>query len=384
MSQGARNPTCVDGPVSSYQVTAGRFRVGERVEIRSKAEILGTLDERGRLDGMPFMPEMLRYCGRQFPIYKRAHKTCDTVSGKYRGLSLKDSVHLDLRCDGGAHGGCQAECLLFWKEGWLKPVAANSALSGSAFEPAAIKASRFGSTCTEDVIARAVVHSDAGSEQRFSCQATELLSYTKPLPWWDPRQYAEDYLSGNVSLGRMFEIFAFHTYVFFTRCYSQRWGKLGRWLYDQFQSLRGGVPWPRYRGKIPVSEPTPRDDLGLEPGDWVRVKSYEQILATLNKANSNRNMGFDAELVPYCGKVFRVRSRVTRFIDEPTGKLKFMKTPALILDGVFCQSSYSANRLACPRSIYSWWREIWLERISAPIGMPPSSPAAKFAQDSEA
>jgi hypothetical protein len=56
-----------------------------------------------------------------------------------------------------------------------------------------------------------VIHRDAGSEQRFSCQATELLSFTKPLPWWDPRQYAEDYLSGNQSLGKMLQVFTYAT-----------------------------------------------------------------------------------------------------------------------------------------------------------------------------
>src|SRR5438094_248118 len=40
------------------------LRAGEIVEIRSKEEILATLDEKGRLDGLPFMPEMLKYCGQ--------------------------------------------------------------------------------------------------------------------------------------------------------------------------------------------------------------------------------------------------------------------------------------------------------------------------------
>jgi hypothetical protein len=118
VSQEARNTNGIGGGVSARHVTA-RVRVGEMVEVRGKAEILATLDERGRLDGMPFMPEMFQYCGQPFPVYKRAHKTCDTVSGNSRGLTLEDSVHLDLRCAGKAHGGCQAGCLLFWKEAWL-------------------------------------------------------------------------------------------------------------------------------------------------------------------------------------------------------------------------------------------------------------------------
>jgi hypothetical protein len=88
----------------------GASELGEMIEVRSKAEILAMLDERGRFDGMPFMPEMFQYCGQRFPVYKRAHKTCDTVSGDCRSLALEDGVHLDLRCDGSAHGGCQAAC----------------------------------------------------------------------------------------------------------------------------------------------------------------------------------------------------------------------------------------------------------------------------------
>jgi hypothetical protein len=94
----------------------------------------------------------------------------------------------------------------------------------------------------------------------------------------------------------------------------------------------------------------------------VRVKSYEEILATLDGL-SNRGMNFDAELVPYCGGVYRVRTRVERFINEKTGKMSVMKTPAVMLDGVWCQSRYSDCRMFCPRSIYGWWREIWLERV---------------------
>ena len=51
---------------------SSRLRAGQWVEVRAKAEILGTLDERGRLDGLPFMPQMLGYCGQRFKVYKRA------------------------------------------------------------------------------------------------------------------------------------------------------------------------------------------------------------------------------------------------------------------------------------------------------------------------
>jgi hypothetical protein len=95
------------------------------------------------------------------------------------------------------------------------------------------------------------------------------------------------------------------------------------------------------------------------------VKSYEEILATLNHhSNSNRGLYFDAEMVPFCGKEFLVRTRIDRFIDERTGYVRRLKTPAVILEGCCCQACYSDKRMFCPRGIFSWWREIWLERVS--------------------
>jgi hypothetical protein len=84
------------------------LRVGEVVEVRSEREILAMLDERGELDGLPFMPEMLRFCGRRLTVHKLAIKLCDTITwtGIYR---MTNAVHLQgLRCDDQANGGCQA------------------------------------------------------------------------------------------------------------------------------------------------------------------------------------------------------------------------------------------------------------------------------------
>ncbi|MCI0548310.1 MAG: hypothetical protein L0027_13625, partial [Candidatus Rokubacteria bacterium] len=112
------------------------LRPGELVQVRTEAEILATLDARGAIDGMLFMPEMLQYCGRQFRVAKRADKTCDTVT-KTGGRRLLDTVHLDgLRCDGSGHGGCQAACFLFWKEAWLRRVETETAAApGGAAGP---------------------------------------------------------------------------------------------------------------------------------------------------------------------------------------------------------------------------------------------------------
>ena len=115
------------------------LKAGEWVEVRSQAEILETLDEQGRLENLAFMPEMLQYCGAEFRVYKRADKTCEYTQG-WSIRRMKDSVHLEgLRCDGTGHDGCQAGCLIFWKEAWLKRAVGNVCVygeyssSGSAF-----------------------------------------------------------------------------------------------------------------------------------------------------------------------------------------------------------------------------------------------------------
>jgi hypothetical protein len=343
-----------------------KLRAGDWVEVRSKDEILRTLDKAGRLDGMPFMPEMFEYCGRRLRVASRAHKSCDTVTPA-GGLRVEDAVHLEgVRCTGKAYDGCGAACLVFWKGAWLKPDGAGAA--ARAQPP--VSAAAAGSGCTaEDVTAatRAPASPD-GQGTRYVCQATELLQASRALPWWDIRQYIEDYQSGNVTLRRLLEGFAYAVPAAVIRSAKHR-PRLESALiaaYDRLQALWGGKPFPRRRGPIPAGEKTPPCKLDLQPGELVRVKSYDEIVATLDADFRNRGMRFDAELVPYCGATLRVHSRVNRIIDEKTGKMIEFKNPSVILDGAICQARYSDRRMFCPRAIYSYWREIWVERVEPP------------------
>ena len=338
---------------------------GDWVEVRSKEEILRTLDKNAQLDAMPFMPQMFQNCGKRFKVLKRAHKTCDTIkiNRDYPGRGVTDAVHLDLRCDGRAYGGCQAACLIFWKEQWLTPV-------GGPGEQTAASVGRTSDSagdrrCTEADVRKATraPSSKPGDDPVYVCQATRLLDYTKPLPWWDARQYVEDYTSGNASFLQILRGLIYVCYYYSTLSFSRRFGAPARWVYDRFQSLWGGPPYPRHRGKLLSGQRAPISSLNLQPGEIVRVKSYEEILRTLDHENMNRGMRFDGEEVPFCGRTYRVRNRVEKFIDERTGKLRTMKTPAVILEGVYCQGRYSSHRMFCPRGILSWWREVWLDRV---------------------
>jgi hypothetical protein len=336
------------------------FRAGDWVEVRSKQEILATLDERGCLEGLPFMPQMLNYCSQRFQVHKRAHKACDTVSGNYVNRKLPNGIHLDLRCDGQNYGGCQAACLMFWKEAWLKPVDADQSPSDNSGR------GEQRSGCSEADLLKGTQAPNQSKDGniRYTCQATELLNYTQPLKWWDARQYVEDLQSGNVNTKRMASVFAYFACYYGTFANRRTLGRPARWLHERLRASWGGDPMPRARGKLQSARDAPTTDLKLSSGDLVRVKPLAEILATVDSTtNSNRGLTFDAEMVPNCGKTYRVLIRVEKFIDEKTGFMRRLKTPAVILDGVYCQSRYSDNRLFCPRSIYTWWREVWLERV---------------------
>lgn len=350
-----------------------RLRAGDAVEVHSEEEILATLDDHGAVDGQLFMPEMLEYCGKRFRVYKRADKTCDTITltGARR---MYDTVHLEgLRCNGQAHGGCQALCFLFWKEAWLKrvdgiveaPRAADSADRLSQCSPPA--------QCTRErlfQIAQCEGNS-SGDEVRYRCQATDLLQASEPISPLDVRQYLRDIYSGNRGVLEVIKSLLFRL---FYKTLHIRGYRAQLSAYNRFQKWRGGTPFPYLRGTL---DETPRQTLDLKPGELVQVKSYGEILETLNTKNRNRGLYFDPEMVPYCETKVRVLARVERIVDERNGKMMHFSTDCIMLEGAVCRAKYSDRRLFCPRSIYPFWREIWLKRVEGrPIADAGSVPVA--------
>jgi hypothetical protein len=329
----------------------GGLRPGDWAEVRSAKEILASLDDRGCLDALPFMPEMLQFCGQRFRVFKTAHKTCDTIKA-YKGRRMLNAVHLDgLRCDGKAHGGCQAECLIFWKEAWLKPAMGPASTNDPVEAPSGMchAAGSGGSGCDVEALYRATrppVIEGKKPDERYACQATELLLATKPLRWWDPRQYMMDLVSGNVSLRDFIRYVAIAAFNVVMRLH---WRAR---LYPQYPSIRGLA-----REKTPISV------LNLRPGELVQVRPKDEIMRTINAGQKNRGLWFDVEMLPYCGGTFRVLRRVERIINDKTGTMINLPNDCLILDGVTCSGYRSRDRLFCPRSIYPYWREIWLKRV---------------------
>jgi hypothetical protein len=330
--------------------------VGELVEVRSEEEILATLDEHGAYESLPFMPEMLRFCGKQFRVYRRANKACDTIDwGVLR--RMENAVHLTgLRCDGSAHGGCQAGCLIYWKEAWLKrvtPIEAEAAApEASAAPPAA------GNGATRATLSRATQKGDQNGKTLYSCQATELVNATaSELPWWLPGQYVQDVRSGNATPRRVLRGLVIGFF--------NKFQKANRRLLPRFTLIHGGNEYPFLRGRADGGPPVER--LNLHPGELVEVKSKEEILDTLDEADRTRGLRFDREMLQYCGKRGRVLRRVEHIIDEKTGRMLTIKADCIIIDGFICTGDY--HRM-CPRAIYPYWRESWLRRVEQPTTQP--------------
>ncbi|WHT18782.1 hypothetical protein N8J89_37710 [Crossiella sp. CA-258035] len=319
------------------------LKVGDVVEVLGAQEILSTLDERGELDELPFMPEMLRYCGQRMTVHKVAHKLCDSIT--HTGLRrMARAVHLTgARCDGSAHGGCQTACSLYWKEDWLRKIEPgqlaprHTPAEGKPNLPLLVSATTRGA--------------DPDGQARYACQATEILRAAPIcMPVLSLSQYVTDVRTGNV--GPLLALRGFLVGVF-NRVQVESRKRLPRWLL-----FRGGRDWgflnPGRPGKTPTAT------LNLQPGELVRIRPRSDIEATLDDNLRNRGMSFDEEMAHFCGRTARVLARVDRCIDERTGRMLHLANPCIVLEGVVCLGRFNVN---CPREFVPFWREIWLERV---------------------
>jgi hypothetical protein len=340
----ARAPLRVFAPAEGERQWTG-LEPGDEVDVRSLDEILPTLDDRGTLEGLPFMPEMVAFCGKRFRVFRRVDKLNDWVD--HTGLRrVRDTVLLEgLHCNGAGHDGCQARCHIRWNEAWLKRPS-NGAAKENGDGRAVV--SRTGRR-ELDITKCARRMAEDGSE-RYVCQATELGKGTTPLRPVDPRHYLRDLSRGNVGLRPLLEGVSIA-------------------MFNWVQQKRKGVPFPAI---MPAARgPTPAVDLGLAPGELVRVRTKREIEQTLNAQSRNRGLWFDNEMLRFCGGEYRVVSRVTRVIEERSGKMISLANPCIILDGVTASAEYQAFG-AQNEPIF--WREAWLTRpgSESPLDTPRS------------
>lgn len=99
----------------------------------------------------------------------------------------------------------------------------------------------------------------------------------------------------------------------------------------------------------------------LKAGDLVRVRSLEDIQATLNPWGELKGCSFMEGMTPYCGTTRRVFRSVERFMDERNYQMRKARG-IILLEGVLCEGTDTLGR--CDRSCLFFWREEWLEKIA--------------------
>jgi hypothetical protein len=319
-----------------------RLRPGDVVELRPAAEILARLDSNASLGGMPFMPELLQHAGKRLTVSRRVEKICNNVDDTQTpGRRMRSTVHLeDLRCDGSGHDGCQLGCRIYWREEWLRPAGTgNDGAAGGAEAAAELEALALRATKTRR-------ERDGMEVEAYRCQATEAVAASEPLDKYDPRQFVREVSAGNAGPLHVARVLV-----------HALWFKVLRHLGRRSWILLPSSSTKREAGREP---------LGLKPGELVRVRSQDQVAATLNEKGFNRGLSFDQEMLPHCGKTYRVRDRIVRFIEEKTGEMVTLESDCVVLDGVCCTSERSTWAfLFCPRGTYPFWREAWLERAES-------------------
>jgi hypothetical protein len=213
--------------------------------------------------------------------------------------------------------------LIFWKEAWLRR-AKNS--DPEPVEPS-LEIGDFPYPA-KDI-----------ATGRYLCHSSELYGATYPLGLWgNLRSYLRDIYYGNLSLARFIKVAFIYVNLRF------------RGRYGEIKPMRGN------KTKTPV------ESLGLKPGEWVEVKSPQEILDTLDSSGRNRGLAFQPEFVEYSRGRFQVLRRADQFIDESTGEMRTPKNTVILKD-VVCTGTC---RRGCVRNGLLLWREIWLRKTPLP------------------
>lgn len=321
------------------------LRAGDRVRLRPWAEIEQTLDAEGRTGKLPFMAEMLAMNDQTFVVDSRADKTCDTINLTGCNREMDNTVHLaNLRCDGSAHGGCQAYCLLYFREEWLERAPAPGPASS------AIPQVPDGAEAREEMVRRLEAYANKAPGY-YRCQATQALEASRPLAGIG--HYWTTLRTRNVPLERWVRLIFWSVVNLYQ--------KFSRHFVPKALRIEGGATLPNLWGPV-VDDQWPEVPLqDIKAGDLVEVRSRREILPTLDRFQRNRGLWFDQEMVRLCGKRGRVLYRVERLIDEGTGRMLKIKKDLYVVAGmVGCEG---VQHKLCTRQAIAMMRDAWLRRV---------------------
>ena len=311
----------------------GKLRAGDLVEVKSADEILQTLNEDGTSERLPFMPEMIPFCGKRFHVSLRAVKTCWYGHGSgMRRFPNEDVVLLEgLRCSGADHDGCQKACNIFWRETWLRKI--------QNPETPVIQANG-----VERLRARLTT---IIGPNKYFCQSSEILNAT-------------------VELSKLER---------FSKCVDEVWSRntgtleiVRRISIWTFWKVRRALFGPYAKGKNHI---TPAENLNLRSGEFVEIKPLDRIRETLDQKAHNRGLYFTPSMSLLCGERRKVERKIEKIIVDGTGEMRQLRN-TVFLQGELCECSCVAFG-GCPRGEFSYWREIWLKRTDATTHTLPTN-----------
>jgi hypothetical protein len=298
--------------------TSWRPSGAQLMKVKRPSEILKTLDRDGKLDGLPFMPEMAAYCGSCVRVVRSARRTC-VVGHGFR--EMKNAVFLqDARCDGGYHDQCHRGCLFFWKHDWLEP----------AHGPPAEQAAWSGH---EAAAAEQLLNLRTRAGARYVCQSTELRTATTALHRWDVRPWLRELLARELSLSDFARV-------------------LVRTLWRRASGGTGGRPLKGIAGQ------KSKGDLDLRRDEWVVMKPIGELRHHLDEKGGNCGLGFPPTMLHAIGRRYRVAFPVRQIILEQTGTMVRL-SHTVALDGLLCEG---VDVALCPRAEFLYCRESWLHR----------------------
>ena len=220
---------------------------------------------------------------------------------------MEHAVHLeDVRCDGQGHGGCQAACLVYWKEAWLKRV-----------ERRGGQRERSGPAAATAWLQPAVADPGDPQGRRTADRVRSCSHARRPSCCARPRSGSRHGSSGSMS-----RTCGPPTPGFFTVLRSVAVGAFNEYqdlsvkLLPRWLRIHQGKRFPFLDG---TQRRTPTETLDLQPGELVRIKSKEEIVR--DPGHGQPQPGHEAS-TPRCSGTAAARrawsGRVERIIDEPT------------------------------------------------------------------
>jgi hypothetical protein len=347
--------------------------VGDTVRVRAAGDPAMRVDADGCTDGLPWMDEQRRFAGQRARVYRVVDKVYDF--GRSRQMRrLPDAVLLvGLRCDGRAHGGCEAGCYLLWKGAWLQRVTGVADAAGGigtqeSAQIAAATASHATSQCASQDAAREAAPAAAPqargtpagasptpADPVYRCQLTQLTGASWPVQRLDHALPLRSWVVGNI--GAAAAAVALATRAFNT-----------------VQQLRGGACFPAMPPRAAAAGTAAREAAPPEVGAWVTIRPLAQIAATLDANSKMRGLWFDRDMAKFGGQSFRVRGHVSRIIDVKSGRMIAMKRPCIVLDGVDYTGEFQHGG---EQHEFLYWRSEWL--ASQPVVQGASASAGDAA-----